>query len=226
MTSADYYRVNFQMAKRMQYSVLGLPHYTIWHLYEPSSDDLRHMEQMEEERKKLAEEAESTKAKQDLLTSQFDVESGKSQWEKDKEALRLAALKGEETKVEKTAGTKDIDTGNKLAGKQDGTADKSAPKAFDNQAARNMGKAAGDQSPPPAPPAVAANQPFGDMLTNTQDRLKKKQQQYQQQQAGSPGPAGNRPAPQPVPDAAAAVAAGNNMAQKHDGSGARKEEGL
>jgi hypothetical protein len=89
-----------------------------------------------------------------------------------------------------------------------------------------MGKAAGDQSPPPAPPAVAANQPFGDMLTNTQDRLKKKQQQYQQQQAGSPAPAGNRPAPQPVADAAAAVAAGNNMAQKHDGRGARKEEGL
>ena len=32
------------MAKRMQYSVVGLPHYTIWHLYEPSVDDVRHME--------------------------------------------------------------------------------------------------------------------------------------------------------------------------------------
>lgn len=33
-----------QMAKRMKYSVVGLPHYTIWHLYEPSVDDIKHME--------------------------------------------------------------------------------------------------------------------------------------------------------------------------------------
>jgi mannan polymerase II complex ANP1 subunit len=33
-----------QMSKRMGYSVIGLPHYTIWHLYEPSVDDIRHME--------------------------------------------------------------------------------------------------------------------------------------------------------------------------------------
>ncbi|KXG47802.1 Anp1 [Penicillium griseofulvum] len=45
-----------KMAKRMKFSVVGLPHYTIWHLYEPSVDDLRHMEQMEVER--LAREKE------------------------------------------------------------------------------------------------------------------------------------------------------------------------
>lgn len=33
-----------QMAKRMKYSVVGLPHYTIWHLYEPSVEDIKHME--------------------------------------------------------------------------------------------------------------------------------------------------------------------------------------
>lgn len=33
-----------KMARRMDYSVVGLPHYTIWHLYEPSVDDIRHME--------------------------------------------------------------------------------------------------------------------------------------------------------------------------------------
>lgn len=33
-----------QMAKKMDYSVVGLPHYTIWHLYEPSVDDIKHME--------------------------------------------------------------------------------------------------------------------------------------------------------------------------------------
>ncbi|KAJ5945587.1 hypothetical protein N7454_002426 [Penicillium verhagenii] len=40
-----------KMAKRMKYSVIGLPHYVIWHLYEPSLDDLRHMEEMEKEKK-------------------------------------------------------------------------------------------------------------------------------------------------------------------------------
>ncbi len=33
-----------QMARRMGLSVIGLPHYTIWHAYEPSVDDIQHME--------------------------------------------------------------------------------------------------------------------------------------------------------------------------------------
>ena len=41
---------SMKMSKRMEYSVVGLPHYTIWHLYEPSVDDIRHMEEMEAER--------------------------------------------------------------------------------------------------------------------------------------------------------------------------------
>jgi mannan polymerase II complex ANP1 subunit len=32
------------MAKRMDFSIVGLPHYTIWHLYEPSVEDVKHME--------------------------------------------------------------------------------------------------------------------------------------------------------------------------------------
>jgi mannan polymerase II complex ANP1 subunit len=60
------------MAKRMKFSVVGLPHYTIWHLYEPSVDDLRHMEEMELERqareqeereRELAEQKESVQSK-------------------------------------------------------------------------------------------------------------------------------------------------------------------
>lgn len=50
------------MAKRMKYSVVGLPHYTIWHLYEPSVDDLRHMEEMEQERKQREEKEKEEKA--------------------------------------------------------------------------------------------------------------------------------------------------------------------
>jgi hypothetical protein len=32
------------MARKMDLSVIGLPHYTIWHAYEPSVDDIKHME--------------------------------------------------------------------------------------------------------------------------------------------------------------------------------------
>ena len=38
------YANNQQMARKMKFSVVGLPHYTIWHLYEPSVDDIKHME--------------------------------------------------------------------------------------------------------------------------------------------------------------------------------------
>ncbi|OKL63700.1 Mannan polymerase 2 complex ANP1 subunit [Talaromyces atroroseus] len=51
-----------KMAKRMKFSVVGLPHYTIWHLYEPSVDDLRHMEEMEIERQQREEKEKEEKA--------------------------------------------------------------------------------------------------------------------------------------------------------------------
>lgn len=53
-------RLPKKMAKRMAYSVIGLPHYTIWHMYEPSVDDIRHMEELEAEKKKK-EAAEAAK---------------------------------------------------------------------------------------------------------------------------------------------------------------------
>ncbi|KAJ5106729.1 Anp1 [Penicillium angulare] len=61
-----------KMAKRMKFSVVGLPHYVIWHLYEPSVDDLRHMEEMElekqalereEKERELAQQKEGTQVK-------------------------------------------------------------------------------------------------------------------------------------------------------------------
>lgn len=44
-----------KMCRRMGLSVIGLPHYVIWHIYEPSSDDIKHMEWMadEEERREI-----------------------------------------------------------------------------------------------------------------------------------------------------------------------------
>ncbi|EME40879.1 glycosyltransferase family 62 protein [Dothistroma septosporum NZE10] len=75
-----------KMAKRMKFSVVGLPHYTIWHLYEPSVDDIRHMEEMEQERKEREQEEKEKQDRMKKLEENF--EEGASQWEKDKEAIR------------------------------------------------------------------------------------------------------------------------------------------
>lgn len=73
------------MAKRMKFSVVGLPHYTIWHLYEPSADDLKHMERMEEER--LAKEAADLEAAEKEKKIRETWKNPKAQWEQDKKDM-------------------------------------------------------------------------------------------------------------------------------------------
>lgn len=91
------------MAKRMQYSVVGLPHYTIWHLYEPSVDDLRHMEEMEQERKQREAKEKEEKAeaeRQQKLNDRF--KDSTEEWEKDGAEVKKKIDKTEQTqKVEK-----------------------------------------------------------------------------------------------------------------------------
>lgn len=74
------------MAKRMKFSVVGLPHYTIWHLYEPSVDDIRHMEEMEKERKAKEAEEAAKKERMDKIAESFD--SKNTDWEKEKAAVQ------------------------------------------------------------------------------------------------------------------------------------------
>ena len=76
-----------KLAKRMGYSVVGLPHYVIWHLYEPSVDDLKHMADMEKE--KVAREREE----QLSLNSKLGQAVAEQQWIKDKAALEATGLK-------------------------------------------------------------------------------------------------------------------------------------
>ena len=83
-----------QMSKRMKYSVVGLPHYTVWHLYEPSVDDLRHMEEMEQERKQREKEEEERQDRMKKIKEEFNEPT--SQWEKDKSELQDIAKKEEE----------------------------------------------------------------------------------------------------------------------------------
>ncbi len=74
-----------KMARQMQFSVVGLPHYTVWHLYEPSVDDIRHMEEMEAEKK--AREAQEKASQEQLKKMKSQFQEVGSQWDKDKQGL-------------------------------------------------------------------------------------------------------------------------------------------
>ena len=80
-----------KMAKRMGFSVVGLPHYTVWHLYEPSVDDIRHMEEMEAEKKSREAQEKATVEQTKKVKQEFkDVDK---QWQKDKQGMADDAAK-------------------------------------------------------------------------------------------------------------------------------------
>jgi mannan polymerase II complex ANP1 subunit len=91
------------MAKRMKFSVVGLPHYTIWHLYEPSVDDIRHMEEMDRDRKKKEAEEAAKKERENKIKDTFDSKG--DDWKKDKEAVEdlVKQAKNEAAQQEKPA---------------------------------------------------------------------------------------------------------------------------
>ncbi|EGW32797.1 uncharacterized protein SPAPADRAFT_60143, partial [Spathaspora passalidarum NRRL Y-27907] len=72
-----------KLSKRMGYSVVGLPHYVIWHIYEPSSDDLKHMEWMALEEVRQQEEAKIKKVYDKVWNKAFaDVQD---EWSKERQ---------------------------------------------------------------------------------------------------------------------------------------------
>ena len=89
------------MAKRMKFSVFGLPHYTVWHLYEPSVDDIRHMEEMEQERKNREQEEKDRADRMKKIKDEFNEPS--NQWEKDKTELQDIAAKEEESRKKESS---------------------------------------------------------------------------------------------------------------------------
>ncbi|KIW33947.1 uncharacterized protein PV07_00758 [Cladophialophora immunda] len=80
-----------KMARRMKFSVVGLPHYTVWHLYEPSVDDIRHMEEMEREKRERETQEKENAEQVKKLEDEFRQVG--SQWEQDKEAMAAAPKK-------------------------------------------------------------------------------------------------------------------------------------
>ncbi|KAK3712795.1 Mannan polymerase II complex anp1 subunit [Vermiconidia calcicola] len=86
-----------KMAKRMSFSVVGLPHYTIWHLYEPSYEDIRHMEELEQERAQQEQAERERRERVEKIQEEFDT-GAMSQYERDKEAMRDAVKKMKEVR--------------------------------------------------------------------------------------------------------------------------------
>lgn len=100
-----------KMARRMKFSVVGLPHYTIWHLYEPSLDDLKHMEEMEKERKEREKQEKEDAEKKKKVKEEFQDVS--EQWAKDKEALQAQENEEERKRLERAKASKDKDKAQK-----------------------------------------------------------------------------------------------------------------
>lgn len=87
----------------MGFSVVGLPHYTIWHLYEPSLDDIKHMEEMAKEKKEREEEEKAKIDRTQQIKEEF--KDSKAEWEADGAALQDLLLK--EQKARQDEGLKE-----------------------------------------------------------------------------------------------------------------------
>jgi hypothetical protein len=58
----------------MGFEVVGLPHYVIWHVYEPSEDDLIRMKQMDEEKEAREQDVE-------------DIGLSRARWDMDRKVV-------------------------------------------------------------------------------------------------------------------------------------------
>ena len=70
-----------KLSRTMGFSVVGLPNYVVWHIYEPSSDDLKHMEWMAEEEERINEENKIKEFYE--RTWELGFEDMRASWEKD-----------------------------------------------------------------------------------------------------------------------------------------------
>ncbi|KAG7934692.1 hypothetical protein KL934_002618 [Ogataea polymorpha] len=61
-----------KLCRTMNFSVIGLPHYTIWHIYEPSTDDIQHMKWMAEEETNGLEKAKIQKLYDKIWMKAFE----------------------------------------------------------------------------------------------------------------------------------------------------------
>ena len=70
----------------MGFEVVGLPHYVIWHIYEPSEEDIKRMAEMDKE-----------KAARELDVEDIDI--SKARWEKDRKFVESVIKERKAQKV-------------------------------------------------------------------------------------------------------------------------------
>jgi len=68
----------------MGFEVVGLPHYVIWHVYEPSAEDLIRMAEMEAEKQAREMDVE-------------DPEMSKARWDQDRQEIEVVMEKNRKT---------------------------------------------------------------------------------------------------------------------------------
>ena len=72
----------------MGFEVVGLPHYVIWHVYEPSADDLIRMAEMEAEKQAREMDVE-------------DPDISKARWDQDRQEIETALEKNRKAALKK-----------------------------------------------------------------------------------------------------------------------------
>lgn len=76
-----------KLSRRMGYDVVGLPHYVIWHIYEPSTEDLKHMAWMAEEEKRRVQENKIKEFYDRIWDIGF--EDMRDEWEQERDSILL-----------------------------------------------------------------------------------------------------------------------------------------
>lgn len=102
-----------KLCKTMNFEVIGLPNYVIWHIYEPSVQDLQHMKWMAEEKKNKFKKAKSKKLYTKKWSESF-VEV-----DKDWEILKFNVFKNTDLKRDIHLEWNDVDGYLKSRGKPD-----------------------------------------------------------------------------------------------------------
>lgn len=124
----------------MGFSVVGLPHYTVWHLYEPSVDDIRHMEEMEQERRNRENEEKERAERAKKIKEEFIDPN--SQWEKDKSDIESISKKDEEAQKLKEAESASINQGSEQGPVALPVKDSAESKSVPEEKSSGSGKAA------------------------------------------------------------------------------------
>lgn len=92
-----------KLCKTMGFRVIGLPHYVIWHIYEPSVTDLQHMKWMAEEKKNRVKIAKIKKLYNKRWTEAFE------EVDKEWESLKFNVFKNTDLKRRIELDWEDVD---------------------------------------------------------------------------------------------------------------------